>query len=866
MSSSPSAPLPQRTRALQAILLIGLLAGCAGSRWHQNGMQMVADGDREAGIAQLKEASRLEPTNAEYRVDYLREISVYARDIVDRADEARRAGQVAEATALYQKALKVQPSFERATRGLALLQMDARHGEMQAKAERELAEGQLDDARATLKPVLTENPAHEGAQRVAAAIAQQQARIDQLKTAQQNAQSVMRKPVTMQFRDASLRMVFEALSRTTGLNVILDRDVRSDLKTTIFVKDASVEDTVDLILLQNQLEKRTLNASTMFVYPATAAKQKEYQDLQVRTFQIANADAKYLHGMLKSVLKLKELSVDERTNTIVVRDTTDAVNVAAKIIAASDLPEPEVMLEVEVLEISRDRASNIGLQLPQSFGVATPSSAATLGALKNLSRNDLTATGLSATLNLQLQDSDANLLASPRIRARHKEKAKILIGDRVPTIVNSVTPIQTGGSVVTGSVQYQEVGLKLEFEPTIYNSQEVGIKLTLEVSNIANIFTDPQGGRSYQIGTRSAQTSLRLRDGETQVLGGLISDQDRNTANKVPGLGHIPAVGQIFGNNNSSRTKTEIVLSITPRIIRAPAIIEASLRDVFSGTESNVRERALRLDPVGEFRGGAGTPAPAAGAGAKPAANAAGGSPVGASTASPSRGGRSGQANPTEEGQAPQAAIGGAGSAAPVPAAVPAPPAAVPAPPAAASAPSAGESTRSQPAGSPPPEPVAPARSLVKELASPAPGIAGSQTAGDVALLGPENARVGDTIKVRLNATGLQGLRDYPVAVRYDPGVLRLESNSLGALAEAAGAKPASATHDARKGRFELPLSFSKAQGLTGDGVILELNFNVYRARPITQVFIAQVDAEAADGKSRVQLPGPHSLVVRIDK
>jgi general secretion pathway protein D len=488
--------------------------------------------------------------------------------------------------------------------------MDVRHGVQLAKAEKDLKDGALEDARAAVKLILTENPSHAEAQRVSAAIADKQAKIDQVKSAQANAQSILRKPVTLQFRDANLRMVFEALSRTTGLNVILDRDVRADMKTTIFVKDASVEDTVDLILLQNQLDKRTLNASTLFVYPATPAKQKEYQDLQIRTFPIANADAKYLQTVLKSLLKLKDVSFDDRTNTIIVRDTADAVAVAAKVIAASDVPEPEVMLEVEVLEISRTRASNIGLQLPSAFGVATPTSANTIGALKALTRNDLTATGLSATLNLQLEDTDANIIASPRIRARHKEKAKIHIGDRVPTIINSVTPIQTGGSVVTGSVQYQEVGLKLEFEPQIYSSSEVGIKLNLEVSNIVSTFTDPQGGRSYQIGTRSAQTSLRLRDGETQVLGGLIGDQDRNTANKVPGPGHLPVVGALFGNNNSSHTKSEIVLSITPRIIRAPANVEAALRDIFSGTESSIRERALRLDAVGDFRGGT-TTAPA---------------------------------------------------------------------------------------------------------------------------------------------------------------------------------------------------------------------------------------------------------------
>ncbi|MFO1270723.1 MAG: secretin N-terminal domain-containing protein [Rubrivivax sp.] len=595
--------------ATLAKLLAALaLVGCAaGGRLHDDGMNLVARGEREDGLARLREAAQADPTNAQYRIDFLREQLLYSRELLDRADDARRAGRPADAKALYEQTLRIQPGNERATRGLAVLSADARHAALVADAERALRDGALDAARASLKVVLTENPAHEGALRAAAALAEQQARADQAKAAQAQAASVLRKPVTLQFRDANVRMVFEALSRTTGLNVILDRDVKADLKTTIFVKDASVEDTVDLILLQNQLEKRTLNASTLFIYPATAAKQKEYQDLQVRTFQVNNVDAKNLQAVLKSLLKLKEVTLDERANTLAIRDTPDAVAVAAKVIAAHDVPDPEVMLEVEVLEISRARASNIGLQLPTSFSVATPATATTLSALRALSTGELAASGLGATLNLQLQDTDTNLLASPRIRARNKEKAKILIGDRVPTITNSVTPIQSGGSVVTGSVQYQEVGLKLEFEPQIYNSQEVGIKLNLEVSNITNTFTDGQGGRSYQIGTRSAQTALRLRDGETQILGGLISDQDRNAAAKIPGLGHLPVVGAIFGNNDNSRTKTEIVLSITPRIVRAPANADGAAQ-IYSGTESAIREHALRLDPVGDFR----APPPAA--------------------------------------------------------------------------------------------------------------------------------------------------------------------------------------------------------------------------------------------------------------
>ncbi len=395
------------------------------------------------------------------------------------------------------------------------------------------------------------------------------------RAAQAAAQSIMNKPVTLQFRDANLRMVFEALSRTTGLNVILDRDVRADLKTTIFVKDAAVEDTVDLILLQNQLEKRALNANTLFIYPATAAKQKEYQDLQVRTFQVTNIDVKYLQTLLKNVLKVKDISVDERSGTLVMRDTADAIAVASKVIAAHDVPEPEVMLEVEVLEISHDRLQNLGIQFPNSLTVSTPESATTVGAFKALTRNDLLVSSLSLGVNLKLEDSDSNILASPRIRARNKEKARILIGDRVPIITNSVTPMSTGAGVVTGSVTYQDVGLKLEFEPQIYSDQEVGIRIALEVSNIAKEIPGPSGSLAYQIGTRNASTVVRLRDGETQILAGLIAAEDRNASARIPGLGHLPMVGKLFGNNSGNNKKTEIVLSITPRIVRPPAILDA---------------------------------------------------------------------------------------------------------------------------------------------------------------------------------------------------------------------------------------------------------------------------------------------------
>jgi general secretion pathway protein D len=301
--------------------------------------------------------------------------------------------------------------------------------------------------------------------------------------------------------------------------------------------------------------------------------------------------------------------------------------VASKVIAAHDVPEPEIMLEVEVLEVSHDRLTNLGIQFPDSITLSTPAPAGglTVGTLRSLSRDDLLVSPLGFGLNLKLQDTDANILASPRIRARNKEKARILIGDRVPIITNSVTPTTTGPGVVTGSVQYQDVGLKVEFEPQVYNDHEVGIRIALEVSSIVKEIAGPSGSLAYQIGTRNANTAVRLLDGETQILGGLISSGDRNTASKVPGLGQLPVLGKLFSNTSGNNNKTEIILSITPHILRAPAVLDASVRNVFSGTESNMRAQALQLDPTGTVQMSSNAAAPSANTnrGATPPANTA---------------------------------------------------------------------------------------------------------------------------------------------------------------------------------------------------------------------------------------------------
>ena len=600
--------------ATPALCAAGLLVGCATSRQHTEGMESMAAGDREKGLAQLEAASAAEPTNAQYRLDYLKQLSGTLNRLLAQADDARRSGQFEAARQLYRDTLKVDAGNDRALRGLANIEMDERHNALLAEAEKLLAAHDLAGAREKVHTVQQENGERRDAKQLATRIADEMDKAEAAKAAQVAAGSVMRKPVSLQFRDANLRMVFEALSRTTGLNVIFDRDVRNDLKTTIFVHDASVQDTVDMILLQSQLDKKELNANTLFIYPATAAKQKEYQDLKVRVFQLSNADGKMMQNVLKTVLKVADMSLDDKTNTLVVRGTADTIAVAEKIIAAHDTPDPEVMLEVEVLEVNRDRTRDLGIEWPSTFGLQTQN-ITTLHDLGHVKLNQLGVLGapFGATASFSLVDSDSNVLAAPRLRTRDNQKAKILIGEKVPVITNTVTPVSTGTPVVTGSVQYLDVGIKLELKPHVYLEGDVGIELNMEVSSILGTVNPPAGSANsgtvaYDIGTRDVTTNLRLRDGETQILGGLIQDNETLSANKVPGLGEFPLLNRLFGSNHHENRKTEVVMSITPHILRAPTVADSRARNLFSGTESAVRETPLRLDPVGSVSGAPSTP------------------------------------------------------------------------------------------------------------------------------------------------------------------------------------------------------------------------------------------------------------------
>lgn len=575
-----------------ACLAVLALAGCAAPAAFREGRERAGQGRIPEALAKFEEANRLDPGMAEYRLALLQTRERYVVAQVERAETLRRQGRLSEAEQGFRQVMAVHDTNERALAGLRAIALQRRLDAAVAEAEAAAARKDLGIARMRLKAVLLDDPAHERARALLQKLEEDSAR----PPSETVLAAAYRKPITIEFKDVALRTVFEVISRTSGLNFLFDKDVKGDQKTSIFLKNSTIENAVNLTLLTNQLDQRVLDTNTVLIYPNTQAKQKDYQPLTVRSFYLANADAKTVAATIKAILKIRDVVVDDKLNLLIVRDSPEAIRMAEKLVALQDVPEPEVMLEVEILEVKRTRLLDLGVRWPDSLSLSPiPTGGGggvlTLADLRNINSSTTAAAIGPLTINAKKTDSDANILANPRIRARNREKAKILIGQRVPNI----TATSTSTGFVAETVNYVDVGLKLEVEPTIYLDGEVAIKVALEVSNIIRQVQTKSGTTAYEIGTRTAQTVLRLKDGENEVLAGLINDEDRRSADKVPGLGEVPVLGYLFGSHSDDASKTEVVLSITPRIVRNLRRPEPSVVEFESGTESSLGARPATI-------------------------------------------------------------------------------------------------------------------------------------------------------------------------------------------------------------------------------------------------------------------------------
>ncbi len=793
------------TKYILVFLPALLVAGCAAQSAHRQGIAAFDRGDYVAGIANLERAVREAPDNTSYRVD-LRSRKEKAVQQLIAAGDAARAGDNAEAAeAAYGQVLALEPGNARARAGLAALHADREHAEGVAKAAELLDAKEYEAADDAIRAILTDDPAYAPAVALAARLGRERGPVTAVPRLKPQG-----KLVSLQFRDAPTKMVFEVLARQSGINFIFDKDIKSDGKTTIFVNQVPIEQAVDLVLAQNQLARQVLSENTMLVYPGTPAKQKDYQDEIVRTFYLTSAAPKDAESMLKTVLGTKTLFVDERANVVVMRDTPEHVRMAEKLVATLDVAEAEVILEVEVLEITHSTLQQLGIAYPSSvtFTANSPSGSKnmTVNDVLNQDKNTITVSPLSVTVDALKTSGQTNVLSSPRIRARNKEKAKILIGDRVP-VITSGSSATTGGTYSTSSVQYLDVGLTLDVQPTIHNDGDVAIKVALEVSRIVKEITVPIGNGgttlAYQIGTRNANTLLELKDGETQVLAGLIQDSDRRSSTGIPGLSDLPLLGHLFGSSNTTRDKNEIVLSITPRIIRGQPRPPGENLEFWYGSESQTRSAPLTVAST--------TPMAAPAGPVTPGIVGVGGGSVGTTAAAPAPAAR---AVPEQLGAtvaaapATDAAAGAAGTTAAGTAE-----GAVAAGAVAGAAGAAGATAAEGGAATPPAKP-------------------------EVTIEGPDSASVGQEIDVAVKVTSGQPLGRIRAQVRYDASALQLVSAEPGDLAPS-GETP---KVDLRSGGAQVEFAGVEANS----GSMLNLRFRVVAPRPA--VVTTQVVTLGADG------------------
>jgi general secretion pathway protein D len=417
-------------------------------------------------------------------------------------------------------------------------------------------------------------------------------------------------PSSLTFRDASSRDVYTALARFANINIVFDPQFR-DQPVTIDLRNTTLQDALASLSGATRSFYRVTSQRTITVVPDTPAKRQEYEEEIVRTFYLSNADVKETLDLLRIVIDNRRLAPITATNALSIKDTPERVDAAARLIAAIDKARPEVIIDVELMEIDRTRLKEYGLQLaspgsPGIDGSATiQSDDFTLRDLLNLSQSDILLTNLPGLFyRLLKRDSNTRILANPQLRTSEGQPAQARFGERVPVPVTTFSPIATGGvsqQPIT-SFNYQDIGVNIDITPRTHHDDEVSLALKIEVSSISGTGF----GGLPTFGSRAISTVIRLRDGETNMLAGLIRDDERNVVEGVPGLSDLPLIGHMFAHNRRETQETDIVLTLTPRIVRVLDLTEDDLRPfrvgrTTTGSGAQLLDLPLQIEPPTPF-------------------------------------------------------------------------------------------------------------------------------------------------------------------------------------------------------------------------------------------------------------------------
>ena len=378
------------------------------------------------------------------------------------------------------------------------------------------------------------------------------------------------------------RELYQMIARFANINIIFDPSFES-APAQIDFRGGSLRDALDAVSTSTRNFWRVTAPRTVAIIPDTAAKRREYQDEVVRTFYLSNADVKETSDMLRVVVDARQIYASPSNNSITIRDTPERMEAVGRLLNIIDKARPEVVIDVELLEVDRERFKEYGLQIASGSdagvngGLAVNEEGLTLRGLRSLSQSDVVVFGLPALYYRLLKtDTNTRTLASPHIRMSDGIQTQARFGERVPVPVTSFVPIATGGvnqQPIT-SVVYEPIGVNIDILPRLHHDDQVTLNLKIEVSNQAG--TSTQGLPIF--GSRLVSTTIRLKDGETNILAGLIRDDERSVLQGIPGLSDLPIVGRLFGRNTRQTKETDIVITMTPHIVRPLTLTEEDLR------------------------------------------------------------------------------------------------------------------------------------------------------------------------------------------------------------------------------------------------------------------------------------------------
>jgi general secretion pathway protein D len=777
-------PREARRGAVVLLLLASLASsGCAAKWAYRSGQSEARKGNWDLAVARLTKALQKDPDNIGYKIALENARIQASRYHQDQGRRALAASDLDKAAEELKIATDYDPSNKAAADELAGVRdrLAKRDAEKTRLTDFESMKARVQAARLGV-PVLSPRS-----------------------TA----------PIRLHFPDTPLQKVLETLGKLAGVNVLFDFDYR-DKRVDVDLSGLTFQEALDRLTFTNRLFYKVLDQNTIIIVQESPAKRRTYDEVLLRVFYLQNAETKDLETIIKQMLGTSaKVASNAMLGSITIIGTVDQLALAERVIAANDKARGEVMVEVEILEVNRNRLKRYGIELSNYAAASTFSPAGndvadgvtTIRAhlLSSLNLADFVV-NIPSTLFLRFlqTDSTVRLLASPRLRAAEGKPTKLSIGTEVPVPVTTFAAAQTGGTTFAPatSFNYRNVGVNLQITPRVNASGEIQLEMSAEFSQIGdsiNVGSDANPFNVPSFLSRKIEGVIRVRDGETSLIGGLVQGRDATSLTGVIGLQSIPILNKIFTSTNpKEKNETEVIISLTPHLVRAPRLVEEDLASLYVGSAEQVRVPTARPPLFGQ----------------------------------------------PEETPLPPVPL-------PAPTPTPLPP---PSPSPIAPPPEAG----AEPSITAPPARPAPPGTVMEP--SGAPGLPAGERRGVAAAVSPGEAslKVGETSNVSIVLLNAQELTGVEMVISYDPALLETVDVAPGPLLTLDGAA-VGVERNLEPGRTRA--KFSRATGASGSGMVATVTFRALRQGAGT-VTVESLSIATVTGTQQIGVAAPVRVVV----